>query len=237
MTMTSGPVQHAAAVMRIGQTLFVADPSGALFEPEARLLVIADLHLEKGSAFAARGVLLPPWDTRATLRRLAEVIGRLQPHVIVALGDSFHDAGGPARLDPEDRALLASLRRGRDWLWVTGNHDPHIPPELGGVAAARFQHRDIILRHEPGDGADGAELCGHLHPVARLRVQGRSLRRRCFAFGPQRCVLPAFGAYAGGLNVRHAAFAPLFPDGAEVRILGEQRVFAAPASLLLPDRA
>lgn len=224
--------------VRLGATLFLADPSGVLFEPQARLLVVADLHLEKGSAFAARGVLLPPWDTRATLRRLAAAIARLQPRTVIALGDSFHDAGGPARLDPQDRALLATLREGRDWLWVTGNHDPQIPPELGGASADVLRHGGLTLRHAPEAAlaeADGVELCGHLHPVARLRLRGRSLRRRCFVLGGRRCILPAFGAYAGGLNVRDAAFAPLFPDGLSVRILGEQRVFAAPTSLLLPD--
>ncbi|MFC3638956.1 ligase-associated DNA damage response endonuclease PdeM [Camelimonas fluminis] len=227
-----------AAFVRLGATLFLADPSGVLFEPQARLLVVADLHLEKGSAFAARGVLLPPWDTRATLRRLAAVIDRLQPRTVIALGDSFHDVGGPSRLDPQDRALLAGLRQGRDWLWVTGNHDPDIPPELGGASADVFRHGGVTFRHAPEVAlaeADGVELCGHLHPVARLRVRGRSLRRRCFALGGRRCILPAFGAYAGGLNVRDVAFAPLFPNGLAVRILGEQRVFAAHASLLLPD--
>jgi len=235
----AAPAGGAEAVfVRLGATLFLADPSGVLFEPQARLLVVADLHLEKGSAFAARGVLLPPWDTRATLRRLAATIARLQPAAVIALGDSFHDVGGPARLDPQDRALLADLRHGRDWLWVTGNHDPSIPPELGGASADVFRHGGVTYRHAPEAAlreADGVELCGHLHPVARLRVRGRSLRRRCFAFGQRRCILPAFGAYAGGLNVRDAAFAPLFPGGLAVRILGEQRVFAAPASLLLPD--
>lgn len=226
------------AMIRLGATVFFADPSGVLFAPQTRLLVVADLHLEKGSALAARGALLPPWDTRATLLRLAEVIGRLQPQAVIALGDSFHDIGGPARLDPHDRALLADLRSGRDWLWVTGNHDPEIPAELGGASAPFLRHSGITFRHAPEAilaEADGVELCGHLHPVARLRVRGRSLRRRCFVLGGRRCILPAFGAYAGGLNVRDHAFAPLFPDGLTVRILGEQRVFGAPTSLLLPD--
>lgn len=225
---------HAASLVRIGQTSFIADVSGVLFEPLAQMLVVADLHLEKGSAFARRGIMLPPWDTRATLQRLAEVVSRLQPRLVVALGDSFHDAGGPDRLAPDDRALLAELRQGRDWLWVTGNHDPDIPASFG-ESAPTLRHGDVTLRHIPEAGDDGPELSGHLHPAARLAIRGRRLRRRCFALSAQRCILPAFGAYAGGLNVRDVAFAPLFPGGLQVRILGEQRVFAAPASLLLPD--
>lgn len=225
---------HPACVIQIGDTRFVADASGVLFEPSARMLVVADLHLEKGSAFARRGLMLPPWDTRATLRRLADVVRRLQPQLVVALGDSFHDAGGPQRLAAEDRAMLDDLRRGRDWLWVTGNHDPDIPAYLG-ASAAMFRYGDLSLRHIPSLNTDGPELAGHLHPAARLAVRGRGLRRRCFVMNAQRCILPAFGAYAGGLNVRDAAFAPLFPAGLQVRILGEQRVFAAPDALLLPD--
>src|SRR5262245_63839503 len=102
----------------------VADCAGALYWPEEGLLAVADLHLEKGSSFAARGVLLPPYDTAATLAALARLIVRYAPRTVIALGDSFHDGGAPARVAEPDRAALAALQRGRDWLWVAGNHDP-----------------------------------------------------------------------------------------------------------------
>src|SRR5437667_3013596 len=110
----------------------VADLSGALFWEQQRLLVVSDLHLEKGSSFAARGVLLPPYDTAATLARLARVIARYAPRLVVALGDSFHDGGGPARVAESDRAALEALQRGRDWIWIAGNHDPEPVANLGG---------------------------------------------------------------------------------------------------------
>lgn len=215
---------------------FLADPSGALFDPAAGLMLVADLHLEKGSAFAARAALLPPYDTRATLLRLAGAAERLRPRAIAALGDSFHDRRGPARLADDDRRLLAELQRGRDWLWITGNHDPQLPEWLGGEVHAEARHGPLTLRHVPGTAADdGAWIAGHLHPAARLRLRGRTLRRRCFVSDGRRCVLPAFGAYAGGLNVRDPAFRPLFPQGMEVRLAGERRVFAAPVAMLAPD--
>ncbi|GGC83448.1 ligase-associated DNA damage response endonuclease PdeM [Chelatococcus reniformis] len=222
------------AVVALGDAAFLADPVGALFEPGERLLVVADLHLEKGSSYAERGVLLPPYDTRATLSALGALVARYAPRTVLALGDSFHDVGAGARLNGADRAMLTGLQAGRDWIWVTGNHDPQIPQALGGTVVASLVHRGIVFRHEPG-GGEANEMAGHLHPVAKVRMRGRSVRRRCFAVGPGRCILPAFGAYAGGLNVRDPAFRPLFPAGMVARVLGTQRIFTIADTMLLPD--
>ena len=115
---------RGTADLDIAGVAFVADPAGVLYWPERRLLAVADLHLEKGSSFARRGVPLPPYDTAATLARLAWLMARYVPRVVVALGDSFHDQGGPARIADTDRAMLGALQRGRDWIWIAGNHDP-----------------------------------------------------------------------------------------------------------------
>ncbi len=123
----------------------VADPDGALYWPEQGLLAVADLHLEKGSSFAARGVLLPPYDTAATLARLARLIARYAPRCVVALGDSFHDGGGPARLGRDDRENLSVLQRGRDWIWITGNHDPEPAADIGGVFQPTLDDRRLDL--------------------------------------------------------------------------------------------
>jgi DNA ligase-associated metallophosphoesterase len=206
-----------------------ADAAGALYWPEQGLLAVADLHLEKGSSFARRGVLLPPYDTAATLARLAALIGRYAPRVVVALGDSFHDGGGPARLADTDRATLKGLQRGRDWVWITGNHDPEPAEGIGGRFLASFAQGGLTFRHEPMENAT-AEIAGHLHPVARVVRRGRAVSRRCFATDGARVVMPAFGAYAGGLNVRHRAFARLFRTLAfTAHMLGERRVYAVAA--------
>lgn len=194
--------------------------------PEHRLLAVADLHLEKGSAYARRGVFLPPYDTAATLARLAALLMRHTPRILVLLGDSFHDCGGGARLDGGDREHLASLLARQDTVWIAGNHDPRAPADLPGHAADELAIGPLLFRHEPQPGARAGEIAGHLHPVARVPTRGRSLRRRCFAGDGSRLVLPAFGAYAGGLNVRDAAFAPLFSTGFTAHLLGEAGVFA-----------
>ena len=225
----------AAGALAVAGVELAADPAGALYWPEHGLLAVADLHLEKGSSFAARGVLLPPYDTAATLARLAELIARYAPRVVVALGDSFHDGRGPARLADTDRATLNGLQRGRDWIWIAGNHDPEPAMGIGGRFLPVFSVGALTFRHEPAEDAAG-EIAGHLHPVARVSRRGRAVSRRCFASDGGRLVMPAFGAYAGGLNVRDRAFADVFRTLAfTAHMLGERRVYAVAAKHCLPD--
>jgi DNA ligase-associated metallophosphoesterase len=212
----------------------VADLSGALVWPERNLLVVADLHLEKGSAFAQRGQLLPPYDTSATLDRLSHVVGRLQPATVICLGDSFHDSRAAERIAPPDAARLAAMTAERDWIWITGNHDPEPPAQLGGRVAPSVTMGPLCFRHEASVGA-GGEVSGHYHPVAAVRVRGKRVRTRCFASDGQRLIMPSFGAYTGGLNVLDSALAPLLGRHFEVRMMGREKLFAFPSTRLEPD--
>ena len=215
--------------MNVAGVDLVADLSGALFWEEQSLLVVSDLHLEKGSSFAARGVLLPPYDTVATLGRLAAVIARHDPRMVIALGDSFHDRDAHARLSAPDRDAIAALQARRDWIWISGNHDPALTPDLGGVVAHEVAIGPIAFRHEP-TGASG-EIAGHLHPKARVSTRGRSMERRCFACDGERAVMPAFGAYTGGLSIRDAAFAKIFQTlSFMAHVLGDVRLHTIAAS-------
>src|SRR5437868_2117044 len=147
---TSAPVNAPAhGRVTVAGVALRADCLGALYWPEEGLLVVADLHLEKGSSFARRGTLLPPYDTAATLAALARLIARYAPRTVAALGDSFHDGGGPARLSASDRAALAVLQRGRDWIWIAGNHDPDPAEGIGGMFAAVVSVGALTFRHEP----------------------------------------------------------------------------------------
>ncbi len=154
---------------------------------------------------------------------------------MVALGDSLHDPAALQRIDPADLATLRRLQQGVDWLWLAGNHDRDLPPALGGTFARELTYGEVTLRHEPWADEPGPEIAGHLHPAGKVRGGGRSLRRRCFVSDGRRCVLPAFGAYAGGLNVLDAAFRPLFSGGFTAHVLGADRVYAVPSSALVPD--
>jgi len=234
LPLSGGGKDHA---IEVAGTTVLADPAGAVYWPDERLLIVADLHLEKGSAFARRGVLLPPYDTAATLARLARLVDRYGPHLVVALGDSFHDGGGPYRMLAADRAALTVLQRGRDWLWIAGNHDPDPTDGVGGSFAATLAVGPLVFRHEPGDhGASAGEIAGHLHPVARVARRGRAVSRRCFAGDGHRLLMPAFGAFAGGLNVRAGAIARLFgPLAFTAHMLGPHRLYAVGAEQCLPD--
>lgn len=214
------------AVMRIRDAECVADVAGVIYWPEQSLLVVSDLHLEKGSSFARRGGLVPPYDTADTLMRLAATVARYNPRVVVSLGDNFHDGGGAGRICPDDRTSLAGLQRGRDWIWITGNHDPEPLFGLGGLSADSFAVGNLTFRHIAAKKGAIGEISGHYHPVAVVAGRGRSMRRRCFATDGNRLVMPAFGAYAGGLSIRDRAFASIFDRAFTAHVLGDERVYA-----------
>ncbi len=186
------------------------DTSGALYVQSVDTLIVSDLHFEKGSSFAARGVHLPPYDTRSTLGLLEQVCEKYRPSTVIALGDSFHDGGAAARMSGDDRQRIHALTDAQNWIWVTGNHDPEPPDDLGGTVAEQVEIGPLTLRHEPQPAPATGEIAGHLHPAAVVVMRGRRLRRRCFVTDATRLIMPAFGAYTGGLNVRAKAFAGLF---------------------------
>ena len=203
-------------------------PSGALWIETEGMLVAGDLHLEKGSSYAARGQLLPPYDTRATLDRLEAEISALNPRTLVLLGDSFHDARAVARLAPDDAHRISMLGRGREVIWAVGNHDDeglaNFGPSLPGVIAEQITVAGLVLRHEPYAGAQPGEVSGHLHPCAKIVSRGRGVRRRAFLTDGSRLILPAFGAYAGGLNACDRAFYGMFDRPPLAGVLGDGQV-------------
>ncbi len=235
--MRTGAAQSDEAAMRqalivIAGEEFLADPSGALFHAGESLMIVADLHLEKSSSFARRGMLLPPYDSAATLAALAAATMRLRPKRVAALGDSFHDGAAHERLRARDRGALDALQAGRDWIWIAGNHDPGAPAGAGGDSVRELAFGRIALRHEPTPGRVEGEIAGHLHPVARVAAGGASTRARCFVSDGARCVMPAFGALAGGLALDHPAFAPVFGARPVVaHALGRDRVWRIPGRL------
>jgi len=208
-------------------------PEGALWWAAERVLVVSDLHLEKGSNYAAAGQMLPPYDTSATLARVEALCAALKPQTVISLGDSFHDRRSESRLPAPYATRIRALTGGHDWVWLEGNHDPDPPAHLGGRAAKVLRLGPLVFRHEPT--GEVGEVSGHLHPVAKVAGRGRSVRRRCFASDGARLVMPAMGAFAGGLNVLNAAFRPVFPEGCMAFAIGEARVYGVPQTHLLPD--
>lgn len=185
-----------------GET-FEATPSGALFWPAQKALLVADLHLEKASWFARLGQFLPPYDSHATLTALSSEIERSGAARLYCLGDSFHDEFGCDRLLPSARSLLIDLTSRLDWTWIVGNHDPGFGDHCGGAIADEAEIGGIILRHEAVKDEGRPEISGHFHPKLRLHLKGRQVSRRCFVQSAKKVIMPAFGSLTGGLDAHH----------------------------------
>jgi DNA ligase-associated metallophosphoesterase len=221
---TNHPIALAGAV-------FQADLNGALYWPDEATLVVADLHLEKGSSYAQRRrpQFLPPYDTSATIERLERLLAHHNPGRVICLGDSTHDSGAAERMDMANAARIAAMTAGRDWIWITGNHDPEPPSGWGGSVLREIAIGNVVFRHQAGAAApdaDSCEISGHFHPTASVSTRAARISGRCFAGDGRRLVLPAFGAYTGGLNVLDPAIARLFDFAFDVVMLGRRRLFA-----------
>ena len=180
----------------------------ALYWPRERALLVADLHLEKGSFFARHGQLIPPYDSRETLERVALAIRETGARRVITLGDNFHDSDGSTRLEPHACGMLEALTKAVDWVWITGNHDPEMEARCGGTLAEELEIGGTILRHRAKKGETRPELSGHYHPRLQVKVRQRIIRRPCTVVsandGPDgkpsgRMILPAFGAFTGGI--------------------------------------
>lgn len=220
----------------VNGTKLALDPSGAVWCPDARTLVVADLHFEKGSSYARGGQFLPPYDTRATLRRLQVLVKRYAPARVIALGDSFHDGAAADRLDEEEIAVVSALTRAVDWVWVEGNHDPHPPAWLGGTVTGELAVGGLTFRHIPNPEPCAGEVAGHVHPVVRVHRGGMAMRRRCFVSDGLRLLMPAFGAYTGGFDVREEAVVSLFAREMAVFAMGKERVYAVSGNAHVLER-
>ena len=145
---------------------------------------------------------------------------------MISLGDGFDDDAAGRALADEVCDRLHRLALGRNWVWITGNHDPgQVCARMPGQTLAE-QPGTPALRHEAGEGPD---ISGHFHPCIRLAGQ----RRRCFLIGRDHLILPAFGAYTGGLLADDPALAALVPQGLAVACGAR----ALPVPLRQPRRA
>lgn len=214
----------------LGGMDFIPGQSGALYAPDFATLLVADLHLEKGSSLARRGIHLPPYDTRESLAQLKAALDDARPRRLIFLGDSFHDGDARDRIDPEDLASLRAITATVETVWITGNHDPAPPSDVGGAIMREVALGAITLRHEPAAlDADELEIAGHLHPAAAVEQRGHRIRCRCFIADDRRIIMPAFGSYTGALSVRHSAFDGLF-GSYHVWMIGARAIHRFPAA-------
>ena len=211
--------------VKVNGARMTCDCSGAAYWHAEKLLIVADLHLEKSSCFARHGQLLPPYDSERTLKRLKNVVEKYQPQTIIALGDSFHDNQASAQLSEKNRKLLEDIITHREMIWIAGNHDDE-KTEFAGQWTHEIRIGSLLFRHEPLAGTQTGEIAGHLHPALRISRRGMSVRRFCFASDGRRMILPAFGAYAGGLDLTNKAFRDIFDKSALIAcLLGKNTIY------------
>lgn len=212
-------------VIDVNGAEITCDCSGAAYWQKEKLLVVADLHLEKSSSFARHGQLLPPYDSERTLVRLKKVVEKYSPRTIIALGDSFHDNQAVSRLSQKNRQLIEAIISRRSMIWIAGNHDDE-KTGFAGEWTKEIKIGPLLFRHEPLPGCHNGEIAGHLHPALRIVRRGMSVRRFCFASDRKRMILPAFGAYAGGLDLSHKAFLNIFDQSALIAcLLGKNSIY------------
>jgi uncharacterized protein len=194
---------------------FIIIGKTALFWPARGALIVADLHLEKASWFAARGQMLPPYDSQATLDRLGALIDASGAKEVWCLGDNFHDEDGPGRLSVKASAQLVRLTQSCDWRWITGNHDETLPAYIGGTIMEEAEVDGLILRHRALLEEVRPELSGHFHPKVRASAKGRGVTRACFVRGTTKLIFPSFGAFTGGMAAGDAAIVDLVGQDAK----------------------
>ncbi len=213
--------------MKLNGVELYLDVSGCVVLPEARVLAVADLHFGKGTYFALHGAFTPPYDSHQTLDCLEDAIDRFDPQTVICLGDSFHDGGAFDRLDAETRGRLIELGQSRQWIWIAGNHDPELPSILPGRRVESLFLQGLKFCHEPSpEKRVHGEVSGHLHPCASVGVGGQTIRQRCFVSDGNRLIVPAFGAYTGGLDVHEEAISCCFANGFTAWMIGRDRVRA-----------
>jgi uncharacterized protein len=203
-------------------------PEGGLFHPASRSLLLADLHLEKASSYAARGQMLPPYDSIETLRRVAALVERTGAAALYCLGDSFHDRGGAARLPDEALGLLGLLTAKRRWTWIVGNHDRAMSDPLGGQVVAEAELEGLVLRHEADPEERRPELSGHYHPKLNMTLRGRRVSRPCFVAGRSKLILPSFGVLTGGMDAADPAILDTVGRDARALVAVQERLLDFP---------
>jgi uncharacterized protein len=216
----------ASLIVRLGELAVTLDASGAAVLREHNALLVADLHLGKGVSAAARGSLLPALDSHDTLLRLKAVVEAHRPARVICLGDSFHDRAAGESLDGADRAMLENLCASvQDWIWVAGNHDPEPPSFCGGERRGELEIAGVALRHETSASRAAPHIAGHFHPKASVSAGGASLTGRCFCVSKDLLIMPAFGAYAGGMSWRSPALHSLHREAPKIFMIHASKLW------------
>jgi DNA ligase-associated metallophosphoesterase len=178
----------------------------AIYYPAERALLIADAHFGKAAAYRKLGQPVPHGTTDDNLQRLDALLAAYDCEHLIFLGDFLH---APESHAAGTLAALQAWRERHTSLAITlirGNHDKRAgdpPPHLRiTVVPEPLLLGPFALQHEPDPHPTHHVLAGHVHPTYRLFGRGRQrLRLPCFYVLQHVSVLPAFGAFTGGMNI------------------------------------
>lgn len=197
-------MQKFLLMINFAGNIFKFLPEGALFWINKKTLIIADLHLEKGSSYFKEGQFISPKDTSENLRKLENCVDKIKPKIIIFLGDTFHDKYSLKRISNKNLEKFKNLFSHFKCYLISGNHDEDIIDsdldflvdlKIDGI---KFVHKKSNL--------DKFEISGHFHPIAVVKYKGIKIKNKCFVCTKKKIILPSFGTYTGGLNVKNKNF-------------------------------
>ena len=211
---------HSYDFYLVGEKL-TALCTGSLFWEEMGILCVSDLHLGKTHRLNRIGAgALPPYENIDTLKRLQEDIHNTNPSCVICLGDSFDDPLAEKSLSTNEIDSLKILQKGRDWIWISGNHDPYISCKYGNYLNS-FSKSAITFRHIALRGENG-EISGHYHPKISVKLSNATVVRACFIADQNKVIMPAYGTYTGGMSVRSEEIKQLVDPSAIVMLTGKK---------------
>ncbi len=204
-------ISHQVIPIKFAGNRLLLDANGVLIWPRYEIIIFSDLHLEKGSFLSQFANPLPRFDSKETIKRMSILLKRYDCSHVVCLGDSLHDGNALSRMQKDDLHELNNLVTSvNKWTWVLGNHDPEIPEAILGERASKLHIDNLLLVHEPEDVSAIAQVIGHYHPKSSYKLANRKVTGKSFVCADNILLMPAFGKYTGGLDIKDTAFTDLF---------------------------
>ena len=205
---------------------FQISKEGILFWFDKQIAIISDLHLEKGSSFGQYGQFIPPYDSEETLKKLLNKIKKYKITKVILLGDTFHDKNALSRMSKRVLILFETFIKKYEVIFVLGNHESNI--QLENIEFLNEYVLDGIHFIHQASRKKIYQISGHYHPVATIKTGSKKITGKCFVQLNYNLILPSFGVYTGGLNIKNSVFRKIFENEPSVYFLGKKCVYKFP---------
>ena len=213
----------SSQLIKFANEEFYALPNNALYWKKLNIIIVADLHLGKSISFAKQKQFLPPYDTKETLAKLFNCINELEPSKLIIVGDLLHDMFSVQSFQEKDHENFNKYTKKTKFIWVKGNHDPHI--EINGFSKVLdYKVDEIIFNHIPIK-ISNFQICGHYHPKVKISHRGKSIYKPSFVHNDKLLILPSFGTLTGGLNIKQEPLKELLGQSIKIFPVGNGKVY------------